>query len=239
MARRDVVIPIVCDEWTTRRFWEKAQKCEESCWEWLGPRLPSGYGRLRLSGVGGIYAHRYSYALAYGPIPEGMELHHDCGNPGCVRPDHLRTVTEQEHKELSRKRRKRTTPLYRPPNRLSERARATEAALSYWEKRALFEISDPLGTVDQVIYCICKLNQGARGWNVGELRAAIRHRWGRDAQRRINIAAGELSWHFFMIAWNEYAEQHRRKRLAEGSEMNERSGEEGRREVAERGENSC
>ena len=42
-----------------------------------------------------VYAHRFAYELAYGPIPEGLELDHLCRNASCVRPTHLEAVTHQ------------------------------------------------------------------------------------------------------------------------------------------------
>lgn len=42
-------------------------------------------------------AHRFSYEILVGPIPEGMELDHLCKNRRCVNPAHLEPVTHHEN----------------------------------------------------------------------------------------------------------------------------------------------
>ena len=66
------------------------------CWQWTGTRRPKGYGRF-WEGRRHVEAHRFSYEVLVGPIPEGLQLDHLCKNPGCVRPDHLEPVTLQEN----------------------------------------------------------------------------------------------------------------------------------------------
>lgn len=51
-----------------------------------------------------MLAHRYAYRLWVGEIPDGMEVHHRCRNPLCVRPDHLEIVTPRRNAELERMR---------------------------------------------------------------------------------------------------------------------------------------
>jgi hypothetical protein len=69
------------------RFWEKVVKGPE-CWEWTAGKQYSGYGRFWLDGKK-VGAHRHSWALENGPIPEGMHVLHRCDNPGCCNPAHL------------------------------------------------------------------------------------------------------------------------------------------------------
>lgn len=42
-------------------------------------------------------AHRLSWELANGTIPEGLVIDHKCGNRACIAPDHLRAITQQEN----------------------------------------------------------------------------------------------------------------------------------------------
>jgi len=71
------------------------------CWIWA-KSFVSGYGQLGSDGKI-CRAHRVYFERKYGPIPEGMHLHHICGDPRCVRPEHLKPMTPKEHRRLSAK----------------------------------------------------------------------------------------------------------------------------------------
>ena len=75
------------------RFWEKVRKTP-SCWEWIASLDKTGrYGQFGFN-LGNkqhtmVKAHRYSWELHNGQVPEGMCVLHKCDNRKCVRPDHL------------------------------------------------------------------------------------------------------------------------------------------------------
>lgn len=78
-------------------FWPKVQKTE-TCWLWTAGRLTEDYGAFHINRRPYL-AHRVSYALAYGPIPEGIKVDHKCHNTMCVRPSHLREATHKQNQE--------------------------------------------------------------------------------------------------------------------------------------------
>ena len=80
------------------RFWEKVDK-SGACWLWTASRNPvSGYGQFN-AGRTPTQAHRFSYALAHGPIPKGKVIDHICRVPACVNPAHLRAVSPKQNAE--------------------------------------------------------------------------------------------------------------------------------------------
>jgi hypothetical protein len=69
------------------------------CWVWMGASCQRGYGIIGLGGrnLGNERAHRTSYRLYRGEIPEGRIILHKCGNPNCVNPWHLEHGTAKEN----------------------------------------------------------------------------------------------------------------------------------------------
>lgn len=63
------------------------------CWIWTGKRNPKNYGKCQFQNKE-FFAHRVSYAWAYGEIPNGKVTDHLCRNHSCVNPSHLEVVTQ-------------------------------------------------------------------------------------------------------------------------------------------------
>lgn len=81
----------------TERFWERVDKDGPipehrpdlgHCWVWTARRIAWGYGGFWVNRRN-MAAHRFSWELHNGPIPEGLWVLHACDNPPCIRPDHL------------------------------------------------------------------------------------------------------------------------------------------------------
>lgn len=71
-----------------QRFWCRVKKTS-GCWLWIGFVNRWNYGRFRGFKGKHTLAHRFSWMIHKGPIPEGLLVLHRCDNPPCVNPDHL------------------------------------------------------------------------------------------------------------------------------------------------------
>jgi len=78
-----------------QRFWDKVEKSDD-CWNWKGARFNHGYGQF-WNGRRPVVAHRYSWELHNGPIPDGLHCLHVCDTPDCVNPSHLFLGTHQDN----------------------------------------------------------------------------------------------------------------------------------------------
>jgi DNA-binding XRE family transcriptional regulator len=87
------------------RFWSKVQKQSNGCWLFTSVHGGTAYGMLSVK-EGEYLAHRISWVLHYGEIPQGTLVLHKCDVPKCVNPDHLFLGTHRDNSDdkLSKKR---------------------------------------------------------------------------------------------------------------------------------------
>lgn len=142
-------------------FWMRVNKLDpDDCWLWTGGRNHNGYGRIEMKcralGIREQYlAHVLSYELQVGEIPDGLELCHDCDNPPCVNPKHLKPGTHLKNMQDSKARGRN----FRPVGERSGRSKLTAEKVVEIRRLAATGMSDPalgrmFGVHAQSIWCI-------------------------------------------------------------------------------------
>lgn|SRR5690606_20903759 len=83
------------------RFWSNVRKTD-GCWEWTGTLTRQGYGQFsEKRGDRWVHhlAHRLSWMLSKGAVPDGHSVIQCCGNRGCVRPEHLEVALRSRRRK--------------------------------------------------------------------------------------------------------------------------------------------
>ena len=102
--------PLSLHEWITR-VEALIYPLDNGCHIWLGSRLPSGYGRVRVPPVlaerlglrcriARIHRALYVY-ITREPLPPKVPLEHRCGERPCIRFEHLEPTTQLENNRLA------------------------------------------------------------------------------------------------------------------------------------------
>lgn len=77
-------------------FNEKVKKTQ-TCWLWTRAKTDKGYGNTSLGKHNYHPAHRISWTIHKGKIPNGLWVLHKCDVRSCVNPDHLYLGTHEDN----------------------------------------------------------------------------------------------------------------------------------------------
>lgn len=140
------------DSTTLARFWAKVDKSGD-CWLWTASTAV-GYGQFFPARRTMVYAHRLSYELAFGPIPEGLQVCHTCDNRRCVNPAHFFLGTHKDNADDRERKGRSPRGAARPNAKLDEaKVRAIRARVAVGERQAALarEYGVAAGTIQRII----------------------------------------------------------------------------------------
>jgi hypothetical protein len=143
------------------RFWSYVSKKGVGCWEWTGCKHTAGYGMINMGGRYGRIerAHRLSWIIHFGPIPDKLCVCHHCDNRKCVNPDHLFLGSRSDNNR-DMKLKGRCDRIKRPRGERSGNSKLTESdivniRMEYSKTKPLLrELSVKYGVSPQQIYRI-------------------------------------------------------------------------------------
>ena len=80
------------------RFWARVKRAA-GCWFWQGSRNATDYGLIYpgRKSKRSLLAHRVSWEIHNGPIPNGLHVLHHCDTPPCVNPEHVFLGTQTDN----------------------------------------------------------------------------------------------------------------------------------------------
>ena len=130
------------------RFWTKVdRRGPDDCWNWKAGKSSTGYGHFTIK-FENLRAHVFSYRLNIGPIPFGLIVLHNCDNPSCVNPAHLRCGSHRENNQDMVSRWRHRYGSNHHQSRLTEETverlrhyRASHLTITYRELGELFGVS--------------------------------------------------------------------------------------------------
>lgn len=118
---------LLCNDYDIIEFLDRVTpKMHEECWLWEGYKVSEGYGVIKRKKNGKaytIFTHRLMYTIHNGEIPEGYVVDHMCHSEdvdsceggackhrSCINPAHLRAITPELNKQISKRWRGGTFP---------------------------------------------------------------------------------------------------------------------------------
>lgn len=135
-----------------KKLLNKCAQNENGCFVWSGKTNPGGYGKMRL--MQEQLAHRVSWVVTNGPIPEGRDVLHKCDNPPCCNPDHLFLGTDEDNaKDRKNKGRNGKGPGPNTEHWISLRAQVLKKKA---EGARTVEVARELGIAERVVSVISR-----------------------------------------------------------------------------------